>query len=355
MPNERIKWIDHVRAFAMISIVLGHALGEFDGTNALKDWVYLFNVPLCVMVSGYLFKDQSDFRASLKQINKVFIRYYVPYLFWGAVSIVAYLAVIERGNWAKALPYIGGLLYGNGSFGNDSAIGNLMIWNRPLWYIPCIFMIELVAVFLSLIKIKEKRLIYFVSFTVLGFVLYHFVHPHAIFMELESMVYLMPFFWLGSLLREKESLFAKLRNNKIVGVAVGILLIAAGSFIGFKNGFITYLSDTLGNYYLVFILSAAMISGGIMLIEKSLSYGCRALTYIGMNTLPILMTHKFSIVACSMMLKKVMQPSGFISVTAISLVITVIAVSVALAIGFVFSKFAPILIGKKSKKQHATQ
>lgn len=355
MPNGRVKWIDHVRAFAMIFIVFGHALGEFEGTNILKDWVYLFHVPLCVMISGYLFKEQSDLRASLRHVKKVFLSKYIPYLFWGAVSIAAYLVVIEHGNLSNCLSYIGGLLYGNGSFGSNSEIGNLMIWNRPLWYLPCIIIIESLADLISLIKIKEKSLVFFISFTLIGCVSYHFFHLHTFFMEFESAVYLMPFFWMGSLLHEKTTLFAKLCSNKLASAIVAVLMIAMGTFIGFNNGFITYLSDTLGNNYILFITSAVLICGGIMLIEKSLNYGCRLITYIGMNTLPILMTHKFSIVACVMVLKRVIFPSGFIGSTVTSLVMTIIAVAAALALGAVVSRIAPILIGKKRKKQYAAQ
>lgn len=79
MKMKRIEWVDRVRAFAMISVVLGHALGQINEDVFLNRWLYLFHVPLCVIISGYLFKEKDNLKQSMNYVKKILIREYIPY------------------------------------------------------------------------------------------------------------------------------------------------------------------------------------------------------------------------------------------------------------------------------------
>lgn len=56
----RVRWVDQVRALAMILIVLGHSLGQTGGEGGtVYNWLCLFHVPLCVVLSGFLFSPRN--------------------------------------------------------------------------------------------------------------------------------------------------------------------------------------------------------------------------------------------------------------------------------------------------------
>lgn len=95
----RVRWVDQVRALAMILIVLGHSLGQTGGEGGtVYNWLYLFHVPLCVVLSGFLFSPRNTLSDGKRYVKKVLLHEYVPYLIWGAISIVVYLVLMCRNN-----------------------------------------------------------------------------------------------------------------------------------------------------------------------------------------------------------------------------------------------------------------
>ena len=55
--NERVKWIDSLRGFAIVLVILGHA----GIPQTMRIWIYSFHIPLFFFISGYVF--------SLKKVN----------------------------------------------------------------------------------------------------------------------------------------------------------------------------------------------------------------------------------------------------------------------------------------------
>lgn len=48
---ERVKWIDYLKGFAILLMVIGH----YQGTPTfLNVWIYAFHMPLFFFLSGYL-------------------------------------------------------------------------------------------------------------------------------------------------------------------------------------------------------------------------------------------------------------------------------------------------------------
>ena len=354
MKMKRIEWVDRVRAFAMISVVLGHALGQINEDVFLNRWLYLFHVPLCVIISGYLFKEKDNLKQSMNYVKKILIREYIPYLFWGFFSIVVYLIVIDHSNlMTNAANFLKGLFFGNGSLGRGSGDKGYMVWNTPLWYLPCIIVIEFISAFLSLIKFKYSKAVIFACSIALAFSCYHFLNLHIWFMEFESAIYLLPFFWFGMVLREGEVFIDRLLKNKIIVIAFSVFLIAAGSVVGFINGSPIYLTDVYRSSYILFFFSSALIGMGIMELERGLAYRSRPVAYIGRNTMTLLVFHKFPIMVASMFISKLLKVkvTNEPLIVVVGIVITVIAVAVSLVAAVLFTKAAPVLIGKTRNKK----
>lgn len=63
--KERILWIDYVKVFACILVVLGHLIqslqksniDNFENITSFINWfIYLFHMPLFFVASGYLYE-----------------------------------------------------------------------------------------------------------------------------------------------------------------------------------------------------------------------------------------------------------------------------------------------------------
>lgn len=349
--TKRIIWVDAIRAGAMIAIVLGHALGQFEG-GFLYRWLYYFHVPLCIVISGYLFKENNTLEGAFQYIKKVFRNLYVPYIFWAIISIAIYLLIIDRANMYNGfINYFKGLIFANGSLGRDLNSSGYMVWNTPLWYLPCLISIEVITSLLCcIIRSSYKHEILFVTFIALGAFCY-FVHLHTLFMELESAIYLMPFYFQGLLIRKHEenivNRFGAKKKGALVAVMAGLCVV--GSVLGYVNGVPGYLSDGYGKSYLLFLLSGEMLCCGFVGIARTLSVNGKVIGYIGKNTLKILVMHRFFIMFFSLLIKRFLQNASLnsqIQIT-ISSIITVFTVALCLIAGSAIEKFCPILIGKR--------
>lgn len=342
----RIRWVDQVRALAMILIVLGHSLGQTGGEGGIiYNWLYLFHVPLCVVLSGFLFSPRNTLSDGRRYVKKVLLHEYVPYLIWGAISIVVYLVLMCRNNSAIKIGggYAIGLLYGNGSLGRSSTSSGLMVWNSPMWYLPFIVATEILACAISkLLNKVSSKVVLFLAVCV-GMLGYYLLRLHSLFMELETVIYLFPFFTLGFVLKDID--FLKHRCNPVVG----IMFVLAGSVLGEFNGAPGYLSDTYNNY-LMFLVSASCICVGMISLVQYADIKCSTVEYIGKNTLAILVAHKFPIMFCSIILSSVLHISieneavSFIAGT----VVAAISIVGCLIVGRIMERICPVLIGKST-------
>ena len=67
--NNRIIWIDLVKAIGIILVIIGHGIQEYNlNMNFLEVIIYSMHMPLFFILSGYLFKYHSE--ANLKDTIK---------------------------------------------------------------------------------------------------------------------------------------------------------------------------------------------------------------------------------------------------------------------------------------------
>ena len=89
--KNRIPYIDNIKCFAIICVMLGHALQYLEGDRLENvysfNFIYTFHMPLFMMVSGYFFS--SSLRLSFGDfIKKKFTQLLLPGLTW---SLAKYL------------------------------------------------------------------------------------------------------------------------------------------------------------------------------------------------------------------------------------------------------------------------
>lgn len=120
--SKRIEWIDTLRGFGILVVVIGHLKPE----AILERYIYSFHMFLFFAISGFLFREGTDLWLLLKKKAK---RLLVPYFFWTFLASVQ--ALISGEGVVGALKVF--IMY-------DGSVG----WNRPLWFLSVIFAAELV-------------------------------------------------------------------------------------------------------------------------------------------------------------------------------------------------------------------
>lgn len=105
MSGNRLVFIDEIKGFAILLVVMGHVLAwnglstndglDYNHQNGslLFQLIYSFHMPLFFCISGYLYRTCSNFPELIKSIKGKTMRLLFPYLTTG---IFIYLC---RGNW----------------------------------------------------------------------------------------------------------------------------------------------------------------------------------------------------------------------------------------------------------------
>ena len=97
MKKKRLIWVDLVKGFLMILVVIGHYPGELD--FPLATYIYWFHMPAFFILSGLFFKPILEKGLTKQAIYKRFMQLIVPYLFFlVAITMIRYGIEIGSGN-----------------------------------------------------------------------------------------------------------------------------------------------------------------------------------------------------------------------------------------------------------------
>ncbi len=342
--SNRIHWIDTAKCIGIFLIVLGHALRQGE---ALR-YIYTFHVPLFFFLTGCVFSIG----------NKKFIPYVLsrlkmlmlPYIVFGLISILIYyvlgnVAADSLGIQSESKGLLTDII---------NIISGTCYANRPLWFLPCMFVISVVA--FLLMKLKEtfksnKVKILFLFFIILFSIMVHCLYIHfdlpKLFWRAEIALFMLSFFFGGVLLRE-TGLLSKLPELKLwQKLLVFIVLAFIGGVIGMQNSAsVNVYSFVYGN---LFIFYASSILSILAVCFLCMSIPPNKITgYIGQNTLSVLLMHKFPILFFQTVLSitvPFMKEASLLPCIAVSL----ISMFLCLAAGKLIELILPELIGKKRK------
>ena len=146
-PGERVYWVDSLKAIGITFVVLGH-------TRGLSPWevnyLYSFHMPLFFFISGLLLKRHALDRGLLPYVGKYARRLFSPYVFFGLLTYIAWVLVFRRRSAehmnVDPLTPLFGMLYGT---------SDLLLFNGPLWFFPCLFLTALL--FYLVTRAKDAR------------------------------------------------------------------------------------------------------------------------------------------------------------------------------------------------------
>ncbi len=341
--KNRILWIDAAKFAGIFAIVLGHTLRGGD----VQHYLYSFHVALFFILSGITFKTTSH-KSFFDFAKKRFYSIMIPYFAFSAISLAIFLVL---GSFAEGI-----LDTGTANSGLWSELFNITVWgysvsNRPLWFLPCLFVLSLLAFPIIRFVETEKKNKFAVIFTAITLSVLFLVFSN-IFEGLNKLpwklacaVSMLSFFLLGYLCKNMHKKIENTKHKWILPIIVILLVI--GFALGMKNEAIEYMENEYRNIPLFFASSLATIAAICMLCIKLPTP--RFIAYIGENTLPILLMHKFPILFFQTIFpltKELLMKSDALT----GIIVSAISIAMCLIANWIILKIAPALVGAKAKK-----
>lgn len=341
----RIAWLDAARGLGILAIVIGHVYLPWDEHPEIFTVLYAFHVPAFFFLSGLTF---NAFKSPVPRFLRDRIRsILIPYVTWSLISILTYQlmgAFASSGLGRRAPASIEQSLLGM-VWGNPS--GHWMDWNKPLWFLPALFVTYLLGlVALHVLHARAHIPIWAIVVASSAPAAWLASHPEiTLLWGAERSIVLLPFFLLAVALRP-WLLRSPIRNRALEGIigAVASVAMAASSL---QLPSVDYVTKSYGPYPL-FLLNAGLGTLGLVLISRALPI--RALASVGRDSLAILCTHKFFVVAAQLALVATLPSiattaGSSILATGLGVVIVALCVLAARAI----RRVAPWSIGESSK------
>lgn len=287
LKNERFEVLDIAKGIGILLVVFAHV----NYTPFPLAYIYSFHMPLFFIISGMLFnKDKySSVKGFIKRRAKTLI---CPYVLFYVASLVLMFAVhsiaggISGELLHKYFDYFVQMFLAQGS-------GSVV--NAPLWFVPCLFAVEVVYYFIS--KMKTKYIIVVCSIlTFCGWLLESGYLPFdntVLPWSLDSALFALGFYALGNLTYGKvKCTIRKIENNKYKNlISAAILVQCAVVLIPLVclNGKISMGSKMLNNGFMLYatgIVGTIGILAFAMLLSKS-----KLLKFYGLNSFCIMSTH----------------------------------------------------------------
>ena len=362
MERKRLVYIDVARGLGIVLVVFGHVL-----TNGfIRQYLYSFHFPLFFFLSGLTYRYPKDKKYFWK--NKI-ARIYIPYITWALISILIFCVFwqldigktdIERmeGSFVKN---IWGMIYANSRNG-------YMKWNIPLWFLPCLLAVYLIAdgfetAFGKTGRIKALRMLSILISLLFVWVVSRFLRKMKLPFAFETAVFMYSFFEMGILLRNSRlmnKLMKFLHEQKTFAACLGVLLLIAIIPLCFLNGMAQVRIMVLGKSFALFLLCSAGGILGIALLSIRLQSAKAAgtLVLIGRNTMPVLLMHKFPILLYQSVVPEsaaILKDGNAVLGIAVSVAVSAITIGLCLLVGRLIEKTCPFMLGKSQADQQALQ
>ena len=276
--KQRVAWADMAKGYGILAIMVSHV---WTG-HTLSLWLFTFHVPLFFFLSGFLFRGGKPFGVFLKGKLR---RMVVPY-FALALPIVAAEAAMsgKRADFWQRFASLAG-----------QVVLQRRLW--PIWFLACLFLLELIAWGLTKVLRKDGLLaLAGAAMGILG-VAYARLGGPVLPWNLDACFPVMPFFIAGFLLNRHNGWFEK----NIVGVRSVLLfvLLALGNLaFGWKaiRGEVPVL-NVFANEYGVPALSYAAAFCGIGAVVLASRWGSLApVRYLGRNSLLYFVWHQTPVI-----------------------------------------------------------
>ena len=252
LKKTRVDYLDMLKCLGMFIVVSGHIHPYYKWFSLT---VHCFVIPLYFFLSGMTFK-RSKFptlMAFIKHRAKTLLLPYlmlslVTWVIWAVFNLISHYQVDIWGPFFQTF-----IAQGSGGF---------LVHNVPLWFLPCLFMIEVMYYVID--KLPEwANILVCVLLSVLGACMISWWRGPFILLpwSLESAFVSIVFYCAGNLLVRHFGLVGirdKVLGSKWLSVIIIVVLTLIMINTAHWNGHITLGSDSLGKCPPMFYINAFM-------------------------------------------------------------------------------------------------
>lgn len=238
----RIARIDWMKVIGMYFIILGHFFPRG------YVYIYVFNVPVFYIISGYLCKKEES---SLLFWKKIVLNYTLPLFFiCTAMFLWNYFSWDKNDRYIKSIYFLYYAL-----IGSQKCLGTG-------WFIYTLIILKIIFQYLPSTTISNLFSICLFSFISVLFQHYNIHHFNAI----ENVAIAYPVFLIGHLLSKRRKTINKFHDAKIL-LVLSLFTIITIYFCGKTNGEVWVYNNDYGRSFILFIIGS--ISGTILLYAIS--------------------------------------------------------------------------------------
>ena len=285
MASNRIEYIDLAKGMCIMLVVVFHIFAYYQISMPAGYFFRAFRMPLYFFLSGVFFKTYGSFGNFLrKKTNKLLIPFVFFYLTLSVfISIFLYKyfgIVIEKAKNFDILPAL------------TEFITRENFPNSPLWFLLCLFEVNLLFFLCHSIAYKFKnsqRILIALTMSLGMFGLLFSLLKVNLPMFIDSSMTSLPFFMMGYLTSRQTSL---LKPNKL-DKYWAYLIIACFAFVFiFAAHHVSYKMNSFGGIaYLTLYPCGFFGTIGIMYLAKRLNH-LPLVSYWGRYSIMILVTHR---------------------------------------------------------------
>lgn len=276
-------------ALAIIMVVAGH-LGYSILTLGELFPYYSFHIPLFMFISGYFYRTSEE-EHPLLYIKKKVCRLLVPYLIWNLTYGIIASAMRACGfTMGEAISF-------RTLFIEPFLHGYQFIYNYASWFVPVLFVVEILNLSARLIlrKVKKTEWIILIGSLIVGMVTVQLAiggHVWGDYRAAGRILFLFPCYQMGRFYHEKLEKHDTLGNLPYFAVVLSVqallniccngLAFSSVWCTGFANGpVIPYVTSVTGIAFWLRIARVLTPTVG----------GSREVRYLGRNTYAVMMHH----------------------------------------------------------------
>lgn len=290
MNKERSLSIDAAKGLGITLMFLGHMqIGE-----SLLAFIYSFHMPLFVIISGFLFRADRPFCASLNRRAKALL---LPYLYTNLAALcVRFILLAKAGTFtisgaggitaAQIKATILGMGFARNLFTNTESVG-------PVWFVPFLFCVY--ALYLLTEKICSNefvKLVVVISMSALGY----FIGTRVAFLpwSFDAALVALPLFYTGNKLKQHR--FFEWKYSSLFAFAAaafwlllyrksGMVALVTRSYESFPLCLFVSLA---GSIFIIYILQLTERNSKTALLLKPLAFcGRHSMLLLGIHTVEL--------------------------------------------------------------------
>ena len=239
--KQRELWIDILRGFGILIVVLGHASPPFNKI------IYGFHMSLFFVISGYLWNNTREQTKYKRLINRNAKRYLIPYVVLCGINLaLEYVLSLVANSEFDIGKYILGILY---SRGTTEWMPNC----SPLWFLTAIF----VSLMLFGITARRKGLLQQFLIIVFGTAssLLSYFEVFKLPWNIDTAMMAVVFIYLGHQLKSHMLMDEIKKARTITQISICVLLLFVGVTAIYFNPIetVSFDGNRYGNVFLMLI------------------------------------------------------------------------------------------------------